>query len=152
MRAYGLTALRVFVGAVFILHGVEKLFGLWGGGLAETTAMAERFHLPAPYPFAVLAAAAELAGGVLLFVGGFTLWTSVVLLVARLALFYQQYRAGAFSSAAADRTEFELSLLLVGALVALVLSGPGAWSLDDRRVRSAEHDAAGRAPLRSGRA
>jgi hypothetical protein len=40
---------------------------------------------------------------------------------------------------------------LIGALVSLMLTGPGAFSFDGRRARSAEAEAAGRARLRAGK-
>ena len=149
MRAYGLTVLRLFVAAVFVAHGVEQLFGVRGGGLADTVAVVGRLQLPAAYPLAVAAAAAELGCGMLLLVGAFTLWVTILLLVARVLLFYSAYLASAVfvPSAHAARTDFELSLLLIGALIAIALSGPGALSLDDRRLRSAERAAAGRARI-----
>ena len=153
MRAYGLTVLRVFVAAVFLLHGVEDLFGVRGDGLAATVDTVARFHLPAPYPLAVAASAAELACGLLLLVGAFTMWVTIVLLGSRLALFYQAYVAtGVFlPGVAAARPEYELSLVLIGALIAVLMSGPGALSLDYRRHRSAERAAAGRARVRTGK-
>ena len=45
---------------------------------------------------------------------------------------------------------YEFNLALIGALVALMLTGPGALSLDGRRARSAEARAYGRARLRAG--
>ncbi|MEX1127295.1 MAG: DoxX family membrane protein [Vicinamibacterales bacterium] len=38
VAAYGLTVLRAAVGTVFIAHGGQKLFGLWGGGGLSGTA------------------------------------------------------------------------------------------------------------------
>ena len=71
MRAYGPTVLRVFLGVFFIVHGVEKLFGVWGGGLTDTVAALARLHVPAAYPAAVGIAAGELACGILLLLGVF---------------------------------------------------------------------------------
>ena len=45
---------------------------------------------------------------------------------------------------------YEYNLALIGALVALMLTGPGAFSVDGWRARSAEAEAYGRARLRSG--
>jgi hypothetical protein len=45
----------------------------------------------------------------------------------------------------------EYSLVIVAALVCLLLSGPGALSVDHSRLRSAESDAAGRARLLRGK-
>ena len=47
MRPYGLTMLRWCVGAVFLAHGAQKLFGMWGGpGLDGTSAMLRATWLP----------------------------------------------------------------------------------------------------------
>ena len=59
MQSYGPTVLRVSVGAVFIAHGAQKLFGLWGGpGLDGTTAMLTALGLPYAERLGVLFAVA----------------------------------------------------------------------------------------------
>ena len=153
MRAYGPTVLRVFVAAAFIGHGVQKLFGVWGGGLSATMESLSRLHVPAPYPFAVGIAAGELACGILLLLGAFTLWATLALIAGQAASVYIVYAAGRgfVPSARVARVEFELSLLLLGALVSLLLTGSGALSLEGKRQRSAERASAGRARIRSGK-
>src|SRR5262249_10584982 len=80
MRPYGLTALRLAVGAVFVAHGAQKLFGIWGGpGLARTATFFASLGLSPAYPLAVLVAGLEFAGGLLLILGGATLWVSLAL-------------------------------------------------------------------------
>lgn len=153
MRAYGPTVLRVFLAAVFIAHGVQKLFGVWGGGLSDTVAVLGRMHVPAAYPIAVGMAAGELACGILLLLGLFTLWATLALMAGEAASFYVAYIASRvfMPSARMARLEFELSLLLIGALLSLLLTGSGALSLEETRHRSAERAAAGRARMRSGK-
>jgi putative oxidoreductase len=46
---------------------------------------------------------------------------------------------------------YEFNLALIGALVSIMLTGPGALSVDGQRARSAQADAYGRARLRAGR-
>src|SRR5262249_61534947 len=47
MRAYGPAALRLCVGAVFLMHGAQRLFGLLGGpGLAGTAETLASLRLP----------------------------------------------------------------------------------------------------------
>jgi uncharacterized membrane protein YphA (DoxX/SURF4 family) len=153
MRAYGPTVLRVFVAGVFIAHGVEQLFGVRGGGLADTVATLTRMHVPAAYPFAVGIAAGELASGILLLLGAFTLWATLALMAGEAVNFYQAYVATRvfMPAARAARSEFELSLLLLGALLSLLLMGSGALSLEEQRSGSAARSAAGRARIRSGK-
>ena len=46
---------------------------------------------------------------------------------------------------------YEFNFVLIGALISLMLSGPGAFSIDGRRARHAETQAYGRARLRAGK-
>lgn len=153
MRPYGATALRLCVGSVFLVHGAQKLFGLVGGpGLAGTAKMLAGYGLPYSMPLAVLAGVAEFGGGVLLVLGSLTLWVSLVLLVdLGLTVWKVHYPHGLTLSGGlvpGHSQSGELHLMLIGALVCLLLGGPGAWSLEDRRSRNAEAQARGRARMR----
>jgi putative oxidoreductase len=66
----GLLVLRAIVGALFIGHGAQKLFGWFGGhGPAATSGMLESIGLQPGRPMALAAGTAEVLGG-LLFVAG----------------------------------------------------------------------------------
>ncbi|MDO9409631.1 DoxX family protein [Patulibacter sp.] len=121
----GLLVARLVVGAVFIAHGGQKLFGLWGGGgIDGTGAMFAQSGLTPGEPLAVLAGAGEFFGGILIVLGlmtrlgAFSVGTSMV--VAIIAL----YLPGPLL----DGYEFPLTLLV--AAVVLLLAGPGRLSLD----------------------
>src|ERR1051326_1888105 len=110
MRPYGLTALRLSVGAVFVAHGAQKLFGLWGGpGLSGTIAMVQRLALPIPYPAAITALAVSLAlieflGGIFLVLGVITRWVSIALLVDMgVAVWKVHYHNGFFLNSTSGR-------------------------------------------------
>lgn len=116
---------RVIVGVVFIAHGGQKLFGLWGGeGIAGTGAMFEQSGLTPGEPLAVLAGAGEFFGGILLVLGlltrlgAFAIATSMVVAIVAIHL----------PGPLLNGFEFPLSLLGI-ALVFLTL-GAGRLSLD----------------------
>ena len=151
MQSYGPTVLRVSVGAVFIAHGAQKLFGLWGGpGLDGTTAMLTALGLPYTQPLAVLLAVAEFGGGILLVLGGLTRWVTLALAIdMAVAIWKVHYRNGFFLSDQASRGGgAEYALVLLAALVCLMLAGPGALSIDHSRSQSSEAAARGRARAR----
>ena len=153
MRPYGATALRLCVGSVFLVHGAQKLFGLIGGpGLAGTARMLAGFGLPYSTPLAVLLGLIDFGGGALLVLGSLTRWVSLALLIdLGLTVWKVHYPHGFTSSGGllpGHGQGGELHLVLIGALVCLLLGGPGAWSIDDRRSQNAEAQARGRARMR----
>jgi putative oxidoreductase len=141
------------VGAVFLVHGAQKLFGLLGGpGVAGTAKMVESFGLPYPTPLAVTLGVVEFGGGVLLILGSATLWVSLTLLVTMglvvWKLHYPHGLALGTGLVPGQSASGEFHLVLIGALICLMLGGPGAWSVDDRRTQNAEAQARGRARMR----
>jgi putative oxidoreductase len=153
MRLFGLTVLRLALGAVFIAHGGQKLLGLWGGsGLAGTTAYFTSLGLEPAYPLAILAAGTEFVGGILLILGWLTLWVSLALtIVMGVAVWKVHYVHGFFlnwTGAPGQGHGVEFNLVLIAALVCLMFTGPGALSLDEWRNQSAEAEARGRARAR----
>lgn len=151
MQSYGPAILRACVGAVFIAHGAQKLFGIWGGpGLSGTTAMLTGLGLPYPYPLAILLAGVEFGGGVLLALGALTRWIALALAVdMAVAVWKVHARNGFFlSDHAARGGGIEYALVLLAALICLMLIGPGALSIDHSRTQSFEAAARGRARAR----
>ena len=153
MRAYGPVALRWCIGAVFVAHGAQKLFGAWGGpGLNGTAAMLGSLGFSYPYPLAIVLAAAELGGGVLLALGAGTRWVSLALLVdMAVATWKVHYPNGFFLNWSLVRGHghgIEYNLVLIGALLCLMMTGAGALSVDEWRSQSAEARARGRARAR----
>lgn len=151
MYSYGPTLLRASVGAVFIGHGAQKLFGMWGGpGLAGTTAMLTSLGLPYASWLALALAVTEFAGGILLVAGGLTRWAALALAAdMAVAIWTVHFRNGFFLSDHASRGGgVEFALVLLAALLCLALIGPGALSVDHARRQSAEAAARGRARAR----
>ena len=161
MTQYGLVTqvgplvLRLAIGAVFVAHGAQKLFGIWGGGgPTGTAAFFAELGLTPAYPLALLVGIVELAGGLLLMGGAFSLITAAVLTVHMLVAVWTVHLASGFflnwTMAPGQGHGYEFNLVLIAALVSLILTGPGALSFDRYRARAAEADALGRARLRTG--
>ena len=155
MQAYGPAVLRLVVGAVFAAHGAQKLFGLWGGGgLAGTVAFFAQLGLTPAYPLAVMVGVAEFAGGLLLIAGALTFFAALALVIDMIVATWKVHLANGFfinwALTPGHGHGYEFNLTLIAALISLMLTGPGAFSIDGRRARSAEYEAYGRARLRAG--
>ena len=148
MQPYGPAVLRLAVGAVFVAHGAQKLFGVWGGGgLDGTAAFFTQLGLAPAFPLAVLVGVTEFAGGLMLILGAFTLYAALALVINMLVAVWKVHFAAGFFLPSG----YEFNIALVGALVSLMLTGAGALSVDGQRARSAEAEAYGRARLRAGK-
>ena len=155
MHALGPTVLRLGIGAVFVGHGAQKLFGVWGGGgPGGTAAFFSQLGLTPAYPLALVVGTAEFFGGLLLIFGAFTSVASAVLAITMVVAIWKVHLTNGFflnwENAPGQGHGYEFNLVLIAGLVSLMLMGPGTFSIDSRRLRSAETEAAGRARLRSG--
>jgi putative oxidoreductase len=149
MKPYGPAALRLCVGAVFVAHGLQKLVAAWGGlGLSGTAALLTQLGLTPAYPLAIALALTELIGGGLLVLGGLTRWAALALAIDMgVAVWKIHYLNGFFLNGPRGQG-VEFALVLIGALLCLMLTGPGAFSVDEWRNSSAEAMRAGRARAR----
>ena len=147
MKPYGPAALRLCVGAVFLAHGLQKI-GFWGPGIAGTTTLLASLDMAPAYPLAVLTAIAELGGGALLILGGLTRWVALALLVEQAVAVWKVNITNGYYLSTNDGPGAEYRLILIGAMLCLAMTGPGAFSVDEWRNSSAEAKAAGRARAR----
>ena len=122
----GRLLLRVTIGAIFVEHGTQKLFGWFGGnGLDGTGQFFETLGLRPGRRNALAAGMAETGGGVLLAAGLATpvaaaALSSVMVTALRTAIWPEGFKVGSGGYEA---------LLLAGA-VELADVGPGPLSLD----------------------
>lgn len=127
----GLALARLIIGGLFIGHGTQKLFGWFGGhGREGTAGFFDSIGLAPGDRNAVTAGASETAGGALLVAGLFTPAASALLSGTMItAIRTVHLRNGVWST----NGGYELNLVYIASLLALVDAGPGAWSLDAAR-------------------
>lgn len=132
----GLLILRVGLGAVFLAHGLQKLFGWWGGqGLTGfKNALSEVGYQHADI-LTYGAAGGEIAAGVLLVLGLFTPVAAAGALAyltnSLLAGMATQHAHRSFPYFLPNGHEYEISLIVMAAAVILV--GPGRYGFDAGR-------------------
>ncbi len=120
--------LRLVLGGLMAGHGAQKLFGSFGGpGIEGTSGFMEMLGLKPGRPWAWLAALSEFGGGVLTLLG-FLNPIGPISVIGSMAM--------ATTKAHADKPIWvteggaELPVTNIAAATALILSGPGKWSLD----------------------
>jgi putative oxidoreductase len=125
-RDVALLAMRLMLGAVFIFHGSQKLFGWFGGqGLSGMTEFLKTLNVPMPAVNAVLAACAEFFGGLAVLLGLATRMATVPMIVTMLVASFVVHK-NAFS---AQNGGMEYPLTLAVMLFSLALMGPGRLTL-----------------------
>jgi putative oxidoreductase len=125
---YGITVLRILVGIIFMAHGSQKLFGMFGGyGLEGTGQYMASLGLNPGYLMALLSGSAEFFGGLALFLGLLVRPAAVVLIVMLVvAILSVHIHNGLFMA----NNGYEFGLALLGAAVAVLFEGAGRISLD----------------------
>jgi putative oxidoreductase len=120
--------LRLALGAVFIAHGSQKVFGAFGGrGLSAWLAGSAPMGLRPAWLWLSAAAFAELLGGIMVLLGLFTR-VGAFLIVCVMVVAIKGVHWGSFFSPAG--VEYPVSLLAIA--LALLISGGGAASVDRR--------------------
>ncbi len=129
---YLLAIVRAVLGIVFLAHGAQKVLG-WFGGYGFSASLNGMEHMGIPEIFALLAIAAEFAGGLGLIVG-------LLSRVAAFGLFVEMSVAiatvhagnGFFMNWMGSKKGegFEYHLLAMALLVVVMFRGAGALSLD----------------------
>ena len=121
-------ALRGTVGTLFVGHGMQKLTGSFGGeGIEATGQMFEKVGMRPGKRHAMVAGAAETAGGAMLVAGLFTPAAVAMLSgVMITAIRTVHYPKGVWVT----KGGYEYNLVLLMAAFSLTENGPGEWSVD----------------------
>jgi putative oxidoreductase len=126
----------LIVGYGFMAHGMAK----WLRGPEHFAKLLEQIGAPVPAATAWLVTLVEVFGGLAILAGAFVAIASIPLVISMLvAMFTVQWRYGFSSVNTIGLTAtgpvfgppgYEINLLYIGALAAVVLAGPGALSVD----------------------
>ncbi|MFF0499792.1 DoxX family protein [Nocardia aobensis] len=121
----GLLLLRVAAGLTMAAHGYQKFFS--GGRIGGTGAWFDSIGMRPGRTHALLAAATEIAAGVLLALGLATPFAGAAFVALMLVAGYTVHRGNGFFSVRSG-WEYNFILAVIGAAVAT--TGPGRYSLD----------------------
>jgi putative oxidoreductase len=126
--------IRIPLGLIFLAHGSQKLFGLFGGsGLTSTFRIFEE-KMGIPPIFTLLAIIAEFGGGLGVLSGFLTrLSAAGIASVMAVAIYKVHWVNGFFmnSSCLPGRGHgIEFTLALFGMALYLVVAGGGKWCID----------------------
>jgi putative oxidoreductase len=136
----GLLILRVGLGAVLVAHGLQKLFGWWGGqGLNGFKNSLSDLGYQHADILTYCAAGGEIAAGVLLVLGLFTPLAAAgalaylinSLLAGMSAQHNAQHNGRLFPFFLPNGHEYEITLIVMA--VAVILVGPGRYGFDAGR-------------------
>lgn len=122
-----LLSLRLVLGVIFIAHGAQKLFGIFGGhGIPGTISMMKSMNFILPVLFAWILALAEFLGGLGILLGALPKTSAILISIVMLvAIFAVHLPNGFFNSNGG--VEFPLMNLVVA--FAIFNAGAGKYSL-----------------------
>jgi putative oxidoreductase len=123
-----LLLLRLGVGLTLAGHGVQKLFGWFGGpGLKRVKQGFEKQGFKPAWPWVVLAIVGEVGGGLSVALGFLTpLGAAGIFGAMAMATFKSHWKNGFWL----NKGGYEYSLILMIASITIGLMGPGNYSLD----------------------
>jgi putative oxidoreductase len=120
----GTLVLRLALGVIFLYHGYDKVFVK---GMDAITGFMSSLGLPLPTLMAYLLSYGELIGGILLILGLFTYWVSIIdIVIAVVALFTVHITKGF----AVGNGGYEFIMLILAASIFMLTNGAGRYSAD----------------------
>ena len=138
--------IRMILGVGFMVHGWAK----WTRGPAVVAELLKQAHVPFPLANAWLVTLLEIFGGLALLMGAFVAIVSIPLILSMLgAMFTVNIKYGFSAVNTIGLTPegpqlgppgYEINLLYIAGLVALILGGAGPLSIDALRSRRRQRD------------
>jgi putative oxidoreductase len=143
-RQWAPLPVRLIIGYGFLAHGWAKLTR----GPEQFAKLLEQIHAPLPEATAWVSTLVEILGGLAILAGAFVAVVSVPLIVMMLVAMFTVHLRYGFSAIntiglTADGPQFgppgyEVNLLYIAGLLALILGGAGPFSLDRLLARRKE--------------
>ncbi|MFL4982527.1 MAG: DoxX family protein [Xanthobacteraceae bacterium] len=130
---YAEPLLRIALGGILIPHGMQKLFGAFGGmGLTANAQLFERIGYHPGMFWGTLVGLTEFIGGILLVLGLFTRAAALAVTIFMLNAVYVTSKAGGFFW---TNRGSEFSILILAVAVFFLIRGGGTWSVDEKLGR-----------------
>lgn len=127
MFDWGILVLRLGVGIMFLAHGLQMAFGLYGGpGVKGFSGMLSGLGFVPAIFWAIVAAYTVLLGGLFLIIGVQTRVCAALLLIFILTAGIKVHLSKGFFLANGG---FEYTFVIAAACLALILIGPGKFSI-----------------------
>lgn len=121
---------RILLSLIFLIAGYRKLMGV-----AASAGYFAKLGFPMPEVMVWVAIAIELGGAILLIVGWKTRWVASLLALFTLIAGFAAHRFWEVDAAqyANQLNHFLKNLAIVGGMIFVAATGPGALSVDGRR-------------------
>jgi putative oxidoreductase len=127
-------AIRLGLAVIFIAHGGQKLFGIWGGPGLQATIEAFERSIGVPFYLTLVVVATEFFGGLTVLIGFLTRLAAAGLAVNMVGAIIKVHLINGFflnwSITPGKGHGYEFNLALLAMSIALLLSGPGKFALD----------------------
>jgi putative oxidoreductase len=133
-ESLSLLLLRVPLGLIFMAHGSQKLFGLFGGQGVSATMKVFEEKMGIPPILTILAMIAEFGGGLGVLIGCLTRLSAFGIASVMVVAIYKIHLVNGFflnlNCLPGRGQGIEYNIALLGMALALVFAGGGKWSLD----------------------
>ncbi|HSE91378.1 MAG TPA: DoxX family protein [Candidatus Binatia bacterium] len=127
-------AIRLGLAVIFIAHGGQKLFGIWGGPGLQATIEAFERSIGVPFYLTLIVVGTEFFGGLTVLIGFLTRLAAAGLAADMAGAIIKVHLVNGFflnwSITPGKGHGYEFNLALLAMSIALLLSGPGKFALD----------------------
>src|SRR4029434_7674886 len=126
VNEYAEPILRIVLGGILIPHGMQKLFGVFGGmGFAGNAALFDRIGYTPGIFWGTLVGCTELIGGIMLVLGLFTRFAAAAVVIFMIVAVKFTSARGFFWTQGGS----EYALLIGFCALFFLIRGGGAWAL-----------------------